>query len=285
MAERTIGWKEAEERGLKPLRTLEARVAPHRDGTVFFVEELVEYEGGDRGWRRRQGTGAMGRPYTERYDTRAEAETAVGRIQRRLIVAQAAETMGAGGHDFSEMSLERLCEKAGFGNAEELVSAYLSRNSVVEEAIAEIERRGLGKVSNASLLMPDFFGGAVTVEALVATWETRRAAFDAAVQSRELEARKEKERSERLDREYEFLVRKARDKAAAEGLAAPSRDALNLEGAPDVEAERILDLIAAALSAYPYLRHVVTEPSTNARLWVSEDGRAWKEWGLSLIHI
>jgi hypothetical protein len=36
MAGRTIEWKDAEEQGLKPLRTLDARVAPHHDGTVFI---------------------------------------------------------------------------------------------------------------------------------------------------------------------------------------------------------------------------------------------------------
>jgi hypothetical protein len=176
------------------------------------------------------------------------------------------------------MSLERLCEKAGFGSADELVSAYLSRHSVVEEAIAEIARRGLGKVSNASILMPDFFGGAVTVEAIVSGWEAKRTAWDATVRSRELEARKEKERSERLEREYDFIVRKALDKAAAEGIKAPPRDALSIEGVSDTSAVRIRDLIAEALSPHPYLHHVVTDPSTNAHLWVSGDGRSWKEW-------
>jgi hypothetical protein len=279
MAGRIIGWKEAEEQGLKPLRTLDARVAPHRDGTGFLVEEMIEYEGRDRSWRRLQGAGAMGRPYTERYGSQGEAKTAVARILRKLMVSQAVETLKAGEHDFNEMSLERLCEKAGFGRADELVSAYLSRHSVVEEAMAEIARRGLGKVSNASILMPDFFGGAVTVEAIVSGWEEKRTAWDATVRSRKLEARKEKERSERLEREYDFIVRKAMEKAAAEGIKAPPRDALSIEGVSDTSAVRIRDLIAEALSPHPYLHHVVTDPSTNARLWVSGDGRSWKEWG------
>jgi hypothetical protein len=120
MAERIIGRKEAEEQGLKPLRTLDARVAHHHDGAVFFVEEMVEYEGGDRGWRRLQGVGATGRPDTERYNSQGEAESAVARILRKLMVSQAVETLTAGGQDFNEMSLERLCEKAGFGSADEL---------------------------------------------------------------------------------------------------------------------------------------------------------------------
>jgi hypothetical protein len=279
MAGRIIGWKEAEEQGLKPLRMLDARVAHHRDGTVFYVEEMVEYEGGDRGWRRLQGVGAIGRPYTERYNSQGEAETAVARILRKLMVSQAVEALTAGDHDFNRMSLERLCEKAGFGSVNELVSAFLSRHSVVEEAMAEIARRGLGKVSDASILMPDFFGGAVTVEALVSGWEAKRTAWDVTVRSRELEARKERDWSERLEREYDFIVRKAMEKAATEGIKALPRETLSIEGVAVTSAARILDLIAEALSAHPYLRHVVTDPSTNARLWVSEDGRSWKEWG------
>jgi hypothetical protein len=195
------------------------------------------------------------------------------------MVSQAVETLKAGGQDFNRMSLERLCEKVGFGSADELVSAFLSRHSVVEEAMAEIARRGLGKVSDASILMPDFFGGAVTVEAIVSGWEAKRTAWDATVRSRELEARKEREQFERLDREYDFIVRKAMNKAAAEGIKAPPRETLSIEGVADTSAARILDLIAEALSAYPYLRHVVTGPSTNARLWVSGDGRSWQGWG------
>lgn len=279
MAEGMIGWKEAEERGLKPLRTVDARITPHRDGTVFFAEELVEYDSGDRGWRRRQGTSPAGRPYTEIYRTRDEAEKAVERIARRVMIRAAADMLTDEGHEYSETGLDRMCASGAFGNARDLADAFQSRLAVIDEAIAEIARRGLGQVSNASLLMPYFFGGDFTVEALVGKWSAQRAAWDEAVRSRELEARKEKERAERLDREYEFIVRKAQEKASADGLAVPSRETMVMEDMEGDEAARLLDLIAASLATHPYLRHVVTEPTTNARLWVSPDGLAWKEWG------
>lgn len=79
-----------------PPGTLEVRVVPHRDGAPFFLEDLVQAPGGGHAWRRRQGVGAGGRPFTVKFATFAEAEVAAaasGRssLQRRSRELQAAK--------------------------------------------------------------------------------------------------------------------------------------------------------------------------------------------------
>jgi len=240
MAAGFVGWKEAEARGLKAVRVLDARVAPHRDGKAFFIDELVEYDSGDRGWRRRMGVGPQGNPYTERYDSQADAEEGIAR--------------GA------------------------------KVRALIEDALAIIAERGLQVPSYeelAALRSRSFVFNVSTPAWLADAWERElkgRRAAEEARRSAEIQREKNRRSEERLRREYEIIVAKGRELAAAEGVTAPVRERMTVEGVAGAEAERVIGLIAARLAEHPYLRHVLDESFSSVRLWVSEDRLTWREW-------
>jgi hypothetical protein len=115
------------------------------------------------------------------------------------------------------------------------------------------------------------------VAELVAWWRERLDRQEAQRVSTELKERKEKERSERRAREDAFLRAKAAEKAAADAVVPPVREALSLVG--HAASESVLERMAVELCEKPYLRHVLMYESGYLRLYVSENRLAWKEWG------
>jgi hypothetical protein len=173
MAARFVGWKDAEARGLRALRVIDARVASHRDGKEFFIEELVEYDSGEQGWRRRMGVGPQGNRFTERYKSLSDAEKGLEQGARlRAMIVEALALIA--GMEVPQPTYENL------------ESLYRSR-----------------------FWMP-------SAAYLASAWEHEAKARDAARKAQEtaiLKRRKGQERDERLRREYELIVGKAREKA------------------------------------------------------------------------
>lgn len=228
MPERIIGWRKADDLGLKAERVLDTRIASHHRGKTFYIEEFVVYDNGDCGWRRRMIL-RYGIPFPEKYKSLAEAE-------------------------------------AGLRRSAEI-------QALVDAALAEISQRDL-PVPERSELVSMSYSPSMTVALLVSTWKQKVAAR----RSAELEARKEREREERLQRDTDFLIEKAQEMAAANGIVAPAREDMRVTVFFDRLPEGILDRIATEHARYPYLRHVATETGTGVRLWVSADGRSWREW-------
>ncbi|AEI66279.1 hypothetical protein [Corallococcus macrosporus] len=283
--ENLIYWRHADERGLKPVRTLDLRVEPDRDGRAFLIRELVEYDSGQRGWRFRTGEGPMGNSFIHKFKkfktaAKAEAEVASVRFDMAVREADAVLRDEFGIDHLRRDNLRRLwgerttLEPGKLPTAEELVALFREQHATLAAALDAIRAQGGEQQPRDYELMWGFKEGRRSVGELVAWWRERLEMQEARRVSSELRERKAKERSERRAREDAFLSAKAADKAAA--LVPPERDALLLVGRAS---ESVLKRIAVALCEKPYLRHVLMFESGYPRLYVSEDGLVWKEWG------
>lgn len=274
MTGRTIHWTEAEKRGLKSMRVLDARVAPHRDGTVFFIEELVEYDSGDRGWRRKMGDGLAGQPYTVKFDADDKATEAVATARIEIMAELAIGMIGTTG---ARPALRRLAGTGLFASAEEVAAAYHNMDAVVAEAMAAL---GEEAPARSDELGSAYLSGSLTADALIEAWKRLTKVREDQKRSREMQTRKAEERAERRERDYEFIVEKAMEASLAANQRPPAREAMSLgSDCHSSEPENVLDSIHRTLSARPYLRHVLTNFGEFLRLWTSRDGLIWQEWG------
>lgn len=279
-----IHWKTAAERGLKPIRTLDLRVEPHRDGGVFFIQEFVQYDNGQRGWRRRTGEGFCGTSFTYKFKTAAEAEAEISSFRLEVAVSEAdAALRDEFGTDyFRRDKLKRLWEHTArepgkLPTAGELVALFREQRVNLAAALDAIRAQNGQQQPQDYELMWAFQEGHRSVAELVAWWRERLDRQEAQRVSTELKERKAKERSERMAREDAFLRVKAAEKAAADGVLPPACEALSLVG--QTASESVLERIAVELCGKPYLRHVLMDDGGYLRLYVSENRLAWKEWG------
>lgn len=274
LREPTILWKEAERLDLMVLRRLDVRVACHRDGKVFFIEELVEYNQGKRGWRRQQGFGSSGPPYTVRFDSADEADKAVVTERGEILASLAASAFGDPG---AKALLRRLAVSGCFTSAEELTAAYSNMDSVIADAMGIL---GTDAPTNPVELRSLFVSGNLAAAELAAGWRQGIKRRQDHARSEALKVQKRQERQERRERDFDFLVEKAMESAQAAGTTAPSQDKIavvGVESFPDLD--RILDVLHSSLIARPYIRHIAQESDGLLRLWVSSDGLIWREWG------
>jgi hypothetical protein len=81
-----VGWREAQEKRLRPVSCPDARVEAHRSRAVFFVQRFVEFEDGRFGWIRRGGEAASGRKWTQKFCTEAAAQEEATRLKKEAAV-------------------------------------------------------------------------------------------------------------------------------------------------------------------------------------------------------
>jgi hypothetical protein len=284
VSENLIDRKTASEQGLKRVRILDLRVKAHRSGGIFFIEELVQYDNGQRGWRRRTGEGLGGNPFTYKFKTEAEAEADIALVRLDMAVHEAdAVLLDEFGIDYLRCdNLRRLWEHTTrnpgkLPTSGELVALFREQRATLAAALDVIRVQGGEQQPWDYELMWAFKEGRRSVAELVAWWRERLDRQEARRVSTELKERKAKERSERRVGEDAFLRAKAAEKAAADGVMPPVREALSLVG--QAASETVLEHIAVALRETPYLKHVLMEEGGFLRLYVSKDRLVWTEWG------
>ncbi|MBN1203843.1 MAG: hypothetical protein JXB05_02830 [Myxococcaceae bacterium] len=284
VSENLIDWKTASELGLKRVRILDLRVKAHRSGGIFFIEELVQYDNGQRGWRFRTGEGPMGNSFIHKFKTKAKAEAEIALVRLDMVLREADAVLRDefGIDHLRRDNLMRLWgdhttrEPGRLPTAGELVALFREQRATLAAALDAIRAQDGGEQQPRDYeLLWAFKEGRRSVTELVVWWRERLEMQEARRVSSELKERKAKERSERRAREDAFLQAKAAEKASA--LVPPVREALLLVGR--AASKSVLERIAVALCGKPYLRHVLMVESGDPRLYVSKDGLVWKEWG------